>query len=155
MNGCPRSPVAHGFTLVEVVLSLGILALSITVIMGSLGASGRLAANDARRATAVDLLEKCFRDAGGVMRPAGTPSPMLGIEPLVWDAKPAKRSLWFNAEGERVEKEEESFFRCELTSIRPNNVRVGHLHGRVVWPARRRGVSPDGEVEMFTSLFLP
>ena len=151
----PRHRSAPGFTLVEVVVSLGVFAVAITVIVGSLVTASNSAGNDARRARAVEVLHGCLRDLDFAKAQAGTRSPTLGLEPLVWGATPAKVQLWFDAEGIRVDAEKDAFFKCDLTATRDPAAPLGHLHGRIVWPARQTSGRRAGEVELFTSLSLP
>lgn len=155
MRNHPPTPPAKGFTLVEVMVSLGVFAFAIVVIMGSLGTAGSSAANDARRTLAVEILHHCFRDLDLAKVPANGPSPTLGLTPIAWQAKPAKVRLWFDADGKRVTDEKQAFFRCDLTPRRDAVMLLGHLHGRIVWPAMRRQGPPDGDAELFTSLLLP
>ena len=144
-----------GFTLVEVLVSLGIFTFAIVVIVSSLGTSGVVAANDARRTLTAELLRTCFRDLSFAQAPDSAPSPTLGLAPLVWGTTPAKVRLWFDAGGKRVDDEKKAFFKCDLTATRDATAPLGHLHGRIVWPAQRQKGAPDGDVELFTSLLLP
>lgn len=145
----------QGFTLVEVLVSLGIFAFAMVVIVGSLGTSGAYSANDARRTRSADLLHTCFRDLSFARTEGSAPSPTLGLEPLVWGPTPAKVRLWFDGAGQRVDDEKRAFFKCDLTARRDPAGSLGHLHGRIVWPAQRQKGAPDGDVELFTSLLLP
>jgi type II secretory pathway pseudopilin PulG len=151
----PRHIPVNGFTLIEVLVSLGIFVFAIVVIVGSLASSGNFAANDARRTLTVELLHTCFRDLDLVKLPGSPPSPTLGLTPIVWDTKPAKVRVWFDVAGNRVSDEKQAFFKCDLTATRDTTGFLGHLHGRIVWPARRKQGAPDGDVELFTSLLLP
>lgn len=152
----PRRPLpVKGFTLVEVLVSLGVFAFAIVVIVSSLGSSGTYAANDARRTLAVELLHTCFRDLDFSKASVNVPSPTLGIAPIAWDATPPKIRLWFDGDGKRVDSDKDAFFTCDLTPKRDPAARLGHLYGRIAWPAKRRSGPPDGEAELFTSLSLP
>jgi type II secretory pathway pseudopilin PulG len=144
-----------GFTLIEVVLSIGLLAFAILVIMAALGTAGRYAANDARRTLAVDLLHRSFHDLELAGAPGVRRSPLLGLTPIRWAPTPATIRLWFDADGNLVESQDRAFFRCELLATQDPRGALGHLHGRVVWPVRKTGDRPDGHVELFTSLLLP
>ena len=151
----PSPTPAHGFTLIEVMISLGVFAFAIVVIIASLGTSGNSAANDARRTLAVEILHHCFNDLGFPKTPHSDPSPTLALAPIPWDAKPAPVRLWFDASGQRVPDAKQAFFRCDLTATRDATLPLGHLHGRIVWPAKRLQGVPDGDAELFTSLLLP
>jgi type II secretory pathway pseudopilin PulG len=150
-----RQPHARGFTLIEVLVSLGVFTFAIVVIVASLGTSGNHAANDARRTVAVEILHHCFRDLSLAKDGAVGTSPTLGIEPISWESSPGKVRLWFDIDGRIVGSEKEAFFKCDLTPRRDPAARLGHLHGRIVWPAKRQKGAPDGDVELFTTLLLP
>ena len=154
MKTCRHSP-AQGFTLVEVIVSLGIFAFAIVVVISSLGTSGSYAANDARRTLAVEILHTCFRDLDQTKTPGTTTTPVLGLTPIKWADSPAKVKLWFDANGKRVTGDKDAFFTCDLTPALDPTGLLGHLHGRIVWPARRTTKVNDGDVELFTSLLLP
>lgn len=146
---------AAGFTLIEAVLSIGLLAFALAVILTGLGTAARYAANDARRAVAVELLHRCFRDLEMVGKSGVGRSPTLGLAPLAWGGSPAAVQLWFDADGAQVASRSEAFFRCDLLANREAEAPLGHLHGRVVWPVRKSGARADGQVELFTSWTLP
>jgi type II secretory pathway pseudopilin PulG len=150
-----RHAAAAGFTLIEVVVSIGLLAFAIMVIMAALGTAGRYAANDARRTLAVEVLHRSFHDLELASAPGARRSPLFGLTPIRWAPTQATIRLWFDADGNRVESQDQAFFRCELLATQDPQGALGHLHGRVVWPVRRSGDRPDGNVELFTSLLLP
>lgn len=145
----------RGFTLVEVVVSLGIFAFAIVVIVGALVMAGSDAGNDARRARAVDLLHTCFRDLDLAKAPGGNRSPTLGLAPLAWASTPQQVRLWFDANGTLVDGEKAAFFRADLTATRDPAEALGHLHGRIVWPVRHGIGGTAGDAELFTSVLLP
>ena len=144
-----------GFTLIEVLVSLGIFTFAIVVIVTSLGTSGTYAANDARRTVALEILHTCFRDIDLAKSPGSETSPTLGIARIPWESSPAKVRIWFDIDGRKVSTEKEAFFKCDLTPTRDPASPLGHLHGRIVWPANRLKGAPDGDVELFTTLLLP
>lgn len=151
-NGQPRQA---GFTLIEVVLSIGLLAFALAVIMAALGTAGRYAANDARRTLAVDLLHRSFKDLELANATNSKRSPLLGLSPLSWGPTPATVQLWFDVDGTRVASRSKAFFRCDLSATQEASGAVGHLHGRIVWPVRQSGDRPDGHAELFTSMLIP
>lgn len=150
-----RRRLARGFTLVEVMVSLGVFAFAIVVIIGALVAGGRDAGNDARRALAVDLLHNCFRELDLVKVPGSAHSPMLGLAPLTWGGEPVHLRLWFDVSGALVDSEQRAYYKADLTATRDAGAALGHLHGRVIWPARHGSGGIAGDVELFTSLVLP
>lgn len=154
MKQRPPHP-AKGFTLIEVVVSLGIFAVAIVALVSSLGISSGFSASEARRVRGAEILHGCFRDLSFVQGSATATSPALGIAPIVWGTKPVQVRLWFDHAGKRVTDEKQAYFKCDLTATRDPAGKLGHLHGRIVWPAARQKGPPDGEVELFTSLMLP
>lgn len=150
-----RQESANGFTLIEVMVSLAVFTFAILVIMTSLGASGSYAGNDARRTVAVEILHTCFRDIELAKGPGSETSPILGIKATLWDGTSAKIRLWFDIDGRKVDSEKDAFFKCDLTPRRDPAAPLGHLHGRIVWPAKRQKGASDGDVELFTTLLLP
>ena len=146
---------SNGFTLIEVLVSIAIFSFAIVVIVTSLGTSGNYAANDARRTVAVEILHTCFRDIDLAKCSGSGTSPALGIAPIPWESSPAKVRLWFDADGRKVGTEKDAFFKCDLTPKRDPTGPLGHLHGRIVWPAKRSKGAPDGDAELFTTLLLP
>ncbi len=150
-----RKMPAKGFTLIEVLVSLGVFTFAIVVIVASLGTSGSYAANDARRTVAVEILHSCFRDIELAKSSGSGTSPTLGIQPISWESSPAKVRLWFDIDGRVVGSEKEAFFKCDLTPKRDAAGPLGHLHGRIVWPAKRLKGAPDGDAELFTTMLLP
>lgn len=155
MNHHRQPSAAAGFTLIEVMLSVGLLGFAIMVILAGLETAGRYAANDARRTLAGELLHRSFRDLEMAATPGSGRSPTLGLAPLQWGSEPTTLQLWFDADGTPVESRSKAFFRCELLASRDGARNLGHLHGRIVWPARKPGERADGQVELFTSLLLP
>jgi prepilin-type N-terminal cleavage/methylation domain-containing protein len=154
MNRRTSQPT-KGFTLIEVVISLGIFALAIVALVSSLGISSEFSGSEARRVRGTEILHGCFRDLSFVQGSTTAPSPALAIAPIAWGTKPVQVRLWFDHAGKRVPAEAEAYFKCDLTATRDPTGKLGHLHGRVVWPAVQKKGRPDGEVELFTSLMLP
>lgn len=147
----------QGFTLIEVMVSLGIFTFGIVVIMASLGVSSKDAGNDARRSLAVEILHNCFKDLEFAMVSGVPVSPTFGLNAVSWTSS-APTTLWFDANGTRVDGMNDAFFKCELIptlDTSGNSDNLGHLSGRVEWPAKRGKGAPDGEAELFSSLILP
>lgn len=144
----------QGFTLIEVLVSLGVFLFVITVVIASIGTAGGSAANEARKTLAAGLLQDCLRDYGFVANTSATTTPALKLEPISWSGTPAGQTVWFDARGRRVKSADEAYFRCEIIPTRETAAPLGHLRGRMTWPAKRKEAAPDGEVELFTSLLL-
>ncbi|KAB2641272.1 MAG: type II secretion system protein [Verrucomicrobia bacterium] len=150
-----RYQLQPGFTLIEVVVSLGMFAFAMVVIVGALVTAGRATGNDARRALAVDILHSCFRDLDLAKAPGSPPSPTLRLAPLAWSSTPVHLQLWFDADGSLVEAEKNAFFKADITATKDSGAALGHLHGRIVWPVRHGLSGLAGDEELFTSLQLP
>lgn len=152
MTAASKTPKA-GFTLIEVILSIALLAFAITIIMAALAAGNSYAANDARRSLATNLIQRVFHDIELTDPLPNARSPMLGLNPVNWNASPQRTDLWFDANGNPVPSRNRAFFRLELTTNRDPSGALGHLHARVAWPATT--TRADGSAECFTSLLLP
>jgi prepilin-type N-terminal cleavage/methylation domain-containing protein len=145
----------RGFTLLEVLVSLGIFVFAITVILTSMGTSATAAANDARRSQAVEILNSCFEDISLSGTAADGKSAIYRLQPIAWSSVPAPIRLWFNAEGKQVTDAKTALFECKITATKDPAASLGNLDGRIVWPAKRKSGSPDGVAELFTSVLLP
>lgn len=144
-----------GFTLIEIIVAMGIFVFAITVILTMMSSSGSTVANDARRGKGSELLKTCFREVDFSKNPPSGPSPVLDLPPINWNATPTEIEVFFDVDGKKVAGAEAAFYRCKLSATRDPQSSLGHLQGLVTWPARRRSGAPDGQVELFTSLLLP
>lgn len=145
----------EGFTLLEVLVSLGIFVFAITVILTSLGTSANSAANDARRSQAVEILNSCFEDLSLAGTATAAKSPIYKLQPIAWASDPAPVRLWFDAEGKQVADAKSALFECNIIATKDPAAPLGNIDGRIVWPAKRKNGSPDGAAELFTSVLLP
>lgn len=145
----------RGFTLLEVLVSLGIFVFAITVILTSLGTSASSAANDARRSQAVEILHSCFEDMSLSGTAADAKSPIYKLQPIAWSSVPAPVRLWFDAEGKQVTDAKTALFECNIIATKDPAAPLGNIDGRIVWPAKRKTGAPDGVAELFTSVLLP
>ncbi len=145
----------QGFTLLEVIMSLGIFAFAITVIIASIGSSAGSAASDARRTQAAEILDSCLQDLSLSPAAINSKTPMFQLEPIAWTAEPAKLELWFDTSGNQVAGTQDAFYKCEIISTKDSSAPLGNLNGRIAWPAKRGQGAPDGQVELFTSILLP
>ncbi len=140
-----------GFTLMEVVVSIGILAVSLTTIAGTIGYSSRRAAESSRRIQAAWLLDGMIAETAAAVRGRQLESAIHRIEPPA--NTPAEEELFFTSEGSRVEKPEDAFFRCRLEfRADATSAELVHLQGRVTWPAVARDGREQGSVDLLTSI---
>ncbi len=144
-----------GFTLLEVIISLGVFVFAITIILASLGSSSSAAANDARRTLAGEILNSCFQDLSLAGKAPKEKSPLFGLEAISWNANPAPIELWFDTAGTRVPNKDQAFYKCEIVPTKDAAAPVGNISGRIEWPAKRAKGPAEGETELFTSVLLP
>ncbi len=150
-----RTPNRAGFTLMEAVLSVGILAFALVVIIGALGTAARMTAQDQHQQVALELLHDCFTDLASATARHDGRSPVFHLDVPAAPAKAGLQQLWFDVDGRRLPDEAGAFFRCDLAIHPDANPSLAHLHGHVRWPARATGLRPDGEAELLTSIALP
>jgi len=148
-----RSPAA--FTLMEAVISVAILAFSLTVIIASLGHAARLAAENQHKGLAIDLVNGCFADLASGSRNALDRSSLFDLQLPAKDRQPGRQRLWFDINGQVVKDESQAFFRCDLTIHPDINPALVHLRGHIRWPARAPEGKSVGETELLTSLVMP
>lgn len=149
------TPCRPGFTLIEAVLSVAVLAFALAVIIGALGSAARLAAREQSKNTALQLLGDCFNDIRAGTASRSERSTVFQLELPATPPIASVQQRWFDIDGRPVDGESNAFFRCEL-AIRPDpSPGLVHLHGHVRWPARGNPHKPDGETELLTSIALP
>jgi type II secretory pathway pseudopilin PulG len=140
-----------GFTLMEVVVSIGILAVALSSIAATIGYSSKRAAESSRKAQAVWLLDGMLSEVRDAIRSRQSFSALHRIETPA--SMPATEELWFNGEGLRVEKRDDAVFRCRLEfRADPSSAGLFHLHGRITWPAAVREGREKGSAELLTSI---
>lgn len=143
-----------GFTLMEVVVSIGLLAVALSAIAGSIGYSSRRGAETSRESQAVWMLEGMLSESREAVRgrQQTTAIHRFGIPREL----PGSVELWFDGQGGQVEGREDAFYRCRLEfQPDPAGTRLMHLHGRVTWPAAAMEGREQGSAELFTSLLMP
>jgi prepilin-type N-terminal cleavage/methylation domain-containing protein len=144
----------RGFTLMEVVVSIGILAVALSAIAGTISYGSRRGAETSRKVQAGWLLDGMVADLRDAM-PAGRTRTALH-ELDVPAAAPAELEYFFDAEGIRTEGAEGSFFRCRF-EFRPDDSGAAliHLNGRISWPALAKKGREQGSVELVSTIFRP
>ena len=156
MNHAPHStrrPLA-GFTLMEVMISIGILAVALSTIAGTIGYSSARAAEMSRKTQATWLLEGMLGEVRGAIRDRQPQSPVHRIE--IPAGMPGTEEMWFDGGGLRVEKQGDAVFRCRLEfRADPTSATLCHLHGRVSWPAAAPEGKEKGSAELLTSILQP
>jgi uncharacterized protein (TIGR02598 family) len=144
---CGRSPVA-GFSLVEVTLSLGVMAICLLSVLGLLpiaSQTNRLAAADT---AAASIGSAVLADIRATPRAAAT-SPQFAV-PFS-----ANSVLFFDAEGQATSTlNDNSIYRAEVT-FPINSSGAGaatFVYVKVSWPAAASPANAAGRTEMFTAL---
>jgi type II secretory pathway pseudopilin PulG len=138
----------------EVVVSIGILAVALSAIAGTISYGSRRGAETSRKVQAGWLLDGMVADFRDAM-PAGRTRTALH-ELDVPAAAPAELEYFFDAEGIRTEGAEGSFFRCRF-EFHPDDSGAAliHLNGRISWPALAKKGREQGSVELVSTIFRP
>jgi len=145
----------RGFTLVEVVIAIGVLAIALAVIVGSVAFSSGRGAENSRKIQALTLAETAVTDLRGALNNSRTASGLLAIEPPAKPPKAATKELFFDAEGVKVDSKAGAFFRATLNYYPDAGVAtLVHVHTRLVWPAMAKVGSEQGSVELLNSFSL-
>ena len=135
----------------EVVVSIGILAVALSAIAGTIGYSSARAAESSRKAQAAWLLDGMLSEVRDAIRDSAPFSALHRIETPA--SMPATEELWFNGDGLQVEKQEDAFYRFRLEfRADPTSATLYHLHGRVTWPATAKDGREKGSAELLTSI---
>lgn len=149
-------PPASGFTLMEIVISLAILAFALTTILLALGFASKSSAESISKSQAIEILELTFADINAANLNRFPKSPQYLIDTPDGAAPEHRELLWLDGEGRRVETRQDAYFRCELTFHQDSrHAELLHLHGRVAWPALAKEGRERQQIELLTSLLLP
>jgi prepilin-type N-terminal cleavage/methylation domain-containing protein len=144
----------RGFTLMEVVVSIGVLAMALAVIVTSIAFSGNRGAENSRKSQALSLAESAAADVTAALKQELTRSERLGIPPPAAGVE-ATETVYFDANGVTSDKAK-GFYQCRV-SYHPDKSINGltHMHLRVLWPARARPGREEGAVELLSSVKVP
>jgi prepilin-type N-terminal cleavage/methylation domain-containing protein len=144
-----------GFTLMEVVVSIGVLAVALSVIIASIGFSSSRGAENSFKALAISLAETAMADVGGALRNQQKRSEIYQITPPEGNAG-GRETLYFDVDGMLAPDRGRSFFSCEL-QFHPDLEVTGlmHVHARVSWPTKAKPGREQGSVGLLTSYSLP
>ncbi len=157
----PARPAAGGaFSLIEVVLALGVASFCLMAILGLLPAGLRTNRNAIQQATACSILSAALADLTATPptspRGAATTSPQFGIavpaNPV--SAGTTTATLYFVGDGQwSTTRQASSLYRLTVTAI-PNGAgtRTATFLDLVVsWPAQAAVAAADGKVETFAA----
>jgi prepilin-type N-terminal cleavage/methylation domain-containing protein len=145
-----------GFTLVEVVIAIGVLAIALAVIVGSVAFSSGRGAENARKIQALTLAETAVTDLRGALNnPTRAKSGLLAIDRPANPPVAATKEIYFDAEGVKVDSKTGAFFAATLNYYPDAGVTsLVHVHTRLVWPAAAKVGSEQGSVELLNSFSL-
>jgi len=145
----------RGFTLMEVVVSIGVLAVALSVIIASIGFSSSRGAENSFKAQAISLAETALADVGGALRNNQEVSEIYRITPPS-ESSEGREMLYFDVDGMLATDRERGFFTCNL-EFHPDAEVAGlmHVHARISWPTKAKPGREQGAVELLTSYSMP
>lgn len=150
MNHFRKRTRGRGFTLMEVVVSIGVLAVALSVIVASIGFSSSRSAENTYKILALSLAETALTDVRGAIANGLDKSEILEVAMPVSESR-SEDILYFDVNGLPVEQGR-GFFSCVLTFFPDAEVSgLLHVHARVFWPTRAMIGREQGSVEILTS----
>ena len=155
---CPRAEISigHGFTLMEVVVCIGVLAVALGIMVPSVAFGSSRSAENARKARASEVIDAVALDVRNGVEAGWKETPLHSIPLPGETGEPPEEILYFDIDGVRIPTEEQAFFRYELQlRLDDGAARLLHVYSRVVWPARYEPGREQGAVDRFTSLSRP
>lgn len=151
---------AGGFTLMEVVVSIGVLAFALTVIVTSIASSNTTAANNSRKALAMSLAESVSADISSGLKNKLSTSALFQLTPLPGPSviAPTTPILYFDVNGAWIPTATAGrFFKCQLSyPLDPfysatSMTHVYYVQSRVTWPSSAAAGREDGAVELLST----
>jgi uncharacterized protein (TIGR02598 family) len=152
---------ASAFSLVEVVLALGVAAFALTAILGMLPAGLKTQQASARETTANGIIPAIVADLSAAIRlPPGQQSKQLSLTGH-WAAAATPDQLYFMTDGTFITGSTNqqtapanAVFRATVTYLKPPTATTSLADITVTWPAQvdpTTGV-PEGKVETFAAI---
>jgi len=155
-NRMKRPPLTGGFTMVEILISIGILSLAILAIASTIVLSSTRSAEDSHKLQAANIIETAMVDLGGAVRAERATSALLNLPNPGQVEPPQEEVLFFNSQGVRVDEVTGAFFRYRLVyHDDPGIPALTHVHNRISWPATAAPDRAMGSVEMIRSFSQP
>jgi len=142
-----KNPGTAAFSLVEVVLAIGLVAFAVTTLFSLLPVGLNSIQNAETTETAMDLLQYVAMDIRNTDRELGV-TPLLDLAILT--DSPSVQSLYFNEHGEPVGGPEIARFRLRATPCPQNNARISVWHLEVAWPPQ--AANPPDAIETIVQL---
>lgn len=150
----PKIRNGGGFSIVEVVIAVGIVTVGLVSILGVLLLGVDITNESSQRFGGIARLEEVFEDLRAV--PAnpqeGTLSPRFRI------AFPAQGSstVWtgYFSEAEQLATAENAVWAVDISISSPGSDQSGpfHIHGRARWPASATSGAENGSVHLSTAM---
>jgi type II secretory pathway pseudopilin PulG len=148
-----RRSISPGFTIMEVVIALGIVSVGLVAIVGVLPVGIEIANETSERFGATGWVEAAFEDVRSV--PAGSPEGTLSPRYEIPLPEPGQTTMWtgYFSDGGRETEPENAVWTVEITLSRPAIGQPGpwHIHGRARWPAIATGGFERGRVHLTTA----
>lgn len=146
----------RGFTLIEVVLSVAVLAIGFTSVLLCLSYASSLSSESAGKGQAISILRNAFSDIRTAQNGGFQKSPQFDVKAPNADDDERRELLWFDEDGQQVAEQRDASYRCVITfHADPIHPELLHLHGRVAWPAQAKEGREAHQMELLTSLRTP
>lgn len=148
----------------EVVVSIAVLAVAITVIVGSIAYGSKGSAENHRKAKAVALAESVVSDIRAAINNgrAYTASPgnttlVFGLTTPVRPATATSQTLYFNADGVKVASATGAFYKCAVNYYADATTGSPLTHANILfsWPVNSTVAGNQASVELNTSFVVP
>lgn len=149
----PRSTVRSGFTLAEVVISLGIFAYVMVALLGMVAVgleSARNASAETRAATLLTALEADLASA-----PPGGPTPVFGLEYNPASSDPVVLEFFLSDNRELLTSPDQSRFAVRLTLETPSAHAMPMRRGsiKIWWPGPAAEENAAGTLKSYFAHF--
>lgn len=143
----PGDSPTKGFSLVEITLSLGVMAICLLAVLGLLPIASQTNRSAAADTAAASIAAAVLADIRATPRAAAT-SPQFAV-PFN-----ANSVLFFDAEGQTTTLSNNSIYRAEVTfPVNSSGANAAtFVDVKVSWPAAASPANAAGRTEMFTAL---
>lgn len=148
----PNNNVALGFTLVEVIVALGLFVFAVTALMGVLPFGMKQVQTTSNESFAMSTMESIRDDISLALSSKAASSIRYGINPPAAGAATATTpiTLRINENGENVATGVQAVLNITGTLNRPATGPI-HLNLRSVWPANAPAGREAGSTELVTA----
>ena len=120
----------RGFSLVEVILALGLASFALIALIGLLSVAFRSSRDTAEETRVVSILETMVADR--MVSPQGTNSTMYGIPPL---SAESSSTIYIREDGSVGSQASDARFRIDIRAHpAAGQGRPGYMHFQATWP---------------------